>query len=188
MKILRSKKGILLSVGIALTLLGIVAALLYLFLGPKTFVIGNDQVGRIHLTLPREFKITEEIDSSRTRLETEDVMIGVYQEEARRYPPTVLERPLENFVAELIHYSPAIGQGEDAMQTLGDMIYFEYESKDYETGEMQYSLTVAFKGRYDRGYLLFRTASENKDTYRAQFLDWAQTLEFTDDHWPESWK
>lgn len=186
MSFLKSKKGIFILVGAAVLLLAAVALLLYLLLSPKTYVVGNERVGLMHLTLPRDFEITEQDDRNKTVLESEAVKITVYQENFSMIPPPARENPLEWYAYELMHYAALLD--EDALQKEGDLLFFEYERKDYQTGEMTYSLIVVFQGPYDKGYLHFKTAAQNKDTYRESFLNWAKTLEFTDDHWPPSWK
>lgn len=183
---LKSKKGILILAGAAVLLLATVALLLYFFLGPKTYVVGNERVGLMHLTLPRGFEVTEQDGHHKTVLENEEVKLTVYQEDFGMIPPPAREKPLEWYAYELMHYAALLG--EDALQKKGDLLFFEYEQKDYQTGEMTYSLVVVFQGPYDKGYLHFKTAAQNKEAYREEFLDWATSLEFTDDHWPPSWK
>ncbi len=186
MNFVRSKKGILILIGAAVILIAALVLVLWLTLGPKTYVVGSEAIGYMHLTLPRDFEITDHPDNHQTLLESKDVKIRVYQEYYSLISPPARENPLEWYAYELMHYAALLG--EDALQKEGDLLFFEYEQKDYETGEMMYSLVTVFQGPYDKGYLHFKTALENKDAYREEFLDWATSLEFTDDHWPPSWK
>lgn len=186
MGFLKSKKGILiLSVAAAILIAGLAVVLWFTF-GPKTYVVGNESIGYMHLTLPQDFEITEQDDRHKTVLQSERVTITVYQEDFGMIPPAAREHPLEEYAYELMHYAALLG--EDDLQKEGDLLFFEFEKKDVETGVTMYSLVAVFQGPYDKGYLHFKTALENKDTYRKKFLDWATSLEFTDDHWPPSRK
>ena len=186
MGFLKSKKGVLCLTGAVVLLLAVLTIVFCLLFTCKEYTVGNEKIGYMHLTLPQGFEITEQDDRHKTVLQSEKVTITVYQEDFGMIPPAAREHPLEEYAYELMHYAALLG--EDDLQKKGDLLFFEFEKKDVETGVMMYSLVAVFQGPYDKGYLHFKTALENKDAYRKEFLDWATSLEFTDDHWPPSWK
>lgn len=65
------------------------------------------------------------------------------------------------------------------LRTNGDLTYFMYEAVSDDTGENYVYYTFLFKTNDAFWIAQFTTFAENEDAYYQQFIDWANTIKFT---------
>ena len=146
------------------------------FLGVRGFLTQEKEktfdLDGFHITLTDQFQ-EEEMDGVTVYLESDYVGIAAYQE-----PFTDLEIIGLNKNSTLDEYMQLVIQnngGDEEIKHENDLTYVEYE-KEID-GETYYYFVTTFKGEDSFWGVIFFTLKDNKNTYRDDFIKWAQSIE-----------
>ncbi len=146
------------------------------FLGVRGFLTQEKEkafdLDGFHITLIDQFQ-EEEMDGVTVYLESDYVGIAAYQE-----PFTDLEIIGLNKNSTLDEYMQLVIQnngGDEEIKHENDLTYVEYE-KEID-GETYYYFVTTFKGEDSFWGVIFFTLKDNKNTYRDDFIKWAQSIE-----------
>ena len=146
------------------------------FLGVRGFLTQEKEkafdLDGFHITLIDQFQ-EEEMDGVTVYLESDYVGIAAYQE-----PFTDLEIIGLNKNSTLDEYMQLVIQnngGDEEIKHENDLTYVEYE-KEID-GETYYYFVTTFKGEDSFWVVNFFSLKDNKNTYRDDFIKWAQSIE-----------
>ena len=202
MYIPRSKKSllILLTVCILLVAIALTALFLHLFRDDDSdgaipngdhdiFTAGMRKTGFLRLYVPRELQLKKgNGDGWRTIIYgpvhgPKNVHVTIEQENVDHLSTVEREGHLEVYATDLMKRMGLLGECE--LQGSGDLLFFEYEKmtvydrySDNPQPYMGYGMIAVYRAPGQQGYLHFNCHADDKDTYRAQFLEIASSLEF----------
>ncbi len=196
----RRKLWILLTVCILLVAIALTALFLYLFRDDDSdgaipdgdhdvFTAGMRETGFLRLYVPREMQLRKSRgDFWRTSIYgpihgPKNVGILIEQENVDHLSTVEREGHLEVYATDLMKRMGLLGECE--LQGSGDLLFFEYEKMTvyaiYSHNPqpyMEYGMIAVYRAPGQQGFLHFNCHADDRDTYRAQFLEIASSLEF----------
>jgi hypothetical protein len=153
------------------------------------FTAGMRETGFLRLYVPREMQLHKSPgDFWRTSIYgpihgPKNVGILIEQENVDHLSTVEREGHLEVYATDLMKRMDLLGKCE--LQGSGDLLFFEYEKmtvydiySDNPQPYMEYGMIAVYRAPGHQGHLHFRCHADDKNTYRAQFLEIASSLEF----------